>query len=270
MIPGWEHLPRTGAGAFTGGGPKLCLHTTEGNTIAGAVAALDRNRSWSHFLISFEENKKIQFLETNVAAKSLSNNTADGYQTNRANVVQVEIVGYAKETGSWSNAKLDWIADRLKEIRGAFAFPLDHLNFADSQRLSDQQFVAYSGIVGHKHVPDNDHWDPGNLNVDYIVAKMGSPTPPIKGIDVTVFQTFNSTISADADGRGYVDVYHNKGADPTVSIAQTNGNDPKTQGYPQIGTPVFLTAGFSGAFVRVTVVGAKPKSQFGFKLLCGW
>ena len=173
MLAGYEHLPRTGVGSFTGGGHKLCLHTTEGGSVSGAITALDKHKSWSHFLLSFEEKRKIQFIEVNQAAKSLSNNTADGYQTNKANVVQVEICGFAKESGGWSTAKLDWLADCFSEIRKAFDFPLVHLDFkVPAVRLSDKAFVDYAGIVGHQHAPDNDHWDPGALNVPYIVSKM--------------------------------------------------------------------------------------------------
>ena len=152
MLQGFEHKPRTSAGAYTGGGNKLMFHTTEGSTISGAIAALDRNRSWSHFLISYEEKRKIQFLEINQAGRSLANNNADGYQTNRANVIQIEIVGFAKETQGWSKAKLDWIAEVCGEIRKAFNFPL---NTMGDERLSDKAFVDYAGICGHKNCPDN-------------------------------------------------------------------------------------------------------------------
>lgn len=82
-------------------------------------------------------------------------------------------------------------------------------------------------------------------------------------------QSFTASVTLDNDGRGYVDVYHQQGSDPLIAIAQANGTDNK-KGYPNVGTPVFLTAGFGGTFVRVTVVGGKPKSGFGIKVLMGW
>lgn len=188
MLQGWEHITSKvidgktvvaqGAGSFQGGGPKLGLHTTEGPKAEGAISTLFKNRSWSHFLLSFEENRKIQFLELNVAGKSMSNNTIDGYPTNRSNMIQVEIVGYAAEAVSWPKGKLDWLAQCFKEIRQQFNFPLNHLDFVNGVRLSDQDFHNYKGIVGHKHAPDNNHWDPGQLNVPYIVSKIGEP--PVK------------------------------------------------------------------------------------------
>ena len=268
MLAGWEHKPRTGSGSFTGGGHKLLLHTTEGGTADGAIAALDRNRSWSHFLISFEEKRKIQFLETNVAAKSLSNNTADGYQTNRANVVQIEIVGYSRDTANWSKEKLDWIAERIKEIRQVFDFPIVTTN---KDRMGDKQFVDYAGLCEHRNAPDNDHWDCGDLDVNYIASKLaGTPAPDTGGVLVNTFYAYNSTMSTDKSGNGYADVVHNRGSDPKIVVAQINGNDPKTQGYPQIGSPALLSASYSGSFVRVTCVGGLPNTSSGFTVLAGW
>lgn len=109
--------------------------------------------------------------------------------------------------------------------------------------------------------------------LDYIIKeiKAGSAPAPIqpRGVPVAAFQTFNSNITLDNEGRGYVDVYHQQGVDPLIAVAQGNGTDNK-KGYPNVGTPVFLTAGFNGTFVRVTVVGGKPKSGFGIKVLMGW
>lgn len=211
MLNGFEHKVRTSAGSFTGGGRKLMFHTTEGVSINGAISALDRNRYWSHFLISFEEKRKIQFLEVNQAAKSLDNNPNDGYQTNRANVIQIEIVGYARETQDWSKEKLDWIANICSEIRAAFDFPLTIIG---DERLSDKAFVDYAGVCGHKNCPDNNHWDPGKLDVGYIVSKMGGITPPVNqqtGVFlVKNFEAATVKIPTGNNGAGYKDIQLSK------------------------------------------------------------
>lgn len=269
MLQGFEHKPRTSSGAFTGGGNKLMFHTTEGSSIAGAIAALDRNRSWSHFLISYEEKRKIQFLEVNQGGRSVSNNNADGYQTNRANVVQIEIVGFAKETQGWSKAKLDWIAEVCGEIRKAFNFPL---NTIGDERLSDKAFVDYAGICGHKNCPDNNHTDPGNLDVNYIASKIGGAIKPpsIGGIIVNKLLAFRGDLKLDADGNGYTDVWHSEGKDPLVAIPTINGNNPAKEGYPKIGDPALLVSFYDGNKIKVTCVGGIPKTGFGFQLLVGW
>lgn len=103
--------------------------------------------------------------------------------------------------------------------------------------------------------------------VDHILAG-GNPAGP-EGVIVTKFLVFDTSVGTDNEGRGYVDVYHGQGVDPRVSVAQVNGTNNKPT-YPDLGEPVFFTAGFEGNFVRVTVVGAKPKKGFGIKVLMGW
>lgn len=275
MIPGFEVVQGNSAGAFTGGGNKLCLHTTEGSTIEGAVGAYRKNNSWPHFTIDPVRKRKMQHLEVNVAARSLSNNPSDGYEVGRANVVQVEITGFSKDAPNWPKERLDWIAGVLSEIRKHFSFPLFHPVFkVGATVFSDRDWVSYTGIVGHQHAPDNKngHWDPGALDVPYIVSKMGGSTAPStsKGITVNTFKAYNSTITLDKDGNGYVDVVHNTGKDPVISLAQANGNDPAKEGYPKTGNITFLTSGYAGKYVRVTVVAGKPYASFGIKTLLAW
>jgi hypothetical protein len=48
-------------------------------------------------------------------------------------------------------------------------------------RLTRQQWDAYSGQLGHQHAPQNDHWDPGRLDLAAIAAaaraELGAPPP---------------------------------------------------------------------------------------------
>lgn len=177
----WEHIAGKDAGSFTDGGRKLCLHTTEGSSIAGAVGAYTKNNSWPHATIDFKTRRAVRHLPLNVAARSLSNNNADGYQVGRANVFQVEIVGIAGKMYMCPQEELNWYAERFKDIRAVFDFPLQYLPFTvPANRLADETWVNVEGIVGHCHAPDNDHWDPGGLDVGYIVERMkGEVVPPL-------------------------------------------------------------------------------------------
>ena len=49
-LPGWEQIEGNDSGAWSPGTlrPKLLLHTTEGATIEGAVAAYEKKDSWPH------------------------------------------------------------------------------------------------------------------------------------------------------------------------------------------------------------------------------
>lgn len=273
MIPGYEHITSKvidgktvvaqGAGSFQGGGPKLGLHTTEGPKAEGAITTLYRNRSWSHFLLSFEERRKIQFLELNVAGKSMSNNTIDGYPTNRSNMIQVEIVGYAAEAVSWPKEKLDWLAQCFKEIRQQFNFPLNHLDFANGVRLSDKDFHNYKGIVGHKHAPDNNHWDPGQLDVPYIVSKMGVATPPTPTFEFREedMKTAVKDVKIGKDGKGWV--AFETGAHVVACFGCLNSSNPK-QRYPNF-QGITVSSTTDGNQAIITVENATPNTKFGIR-----
>ena len=178
------------AGSFTGGGKKVCLHTTEGGSIAGALGAYASHGGYPHFTIDFNQKRRIQHIPLNLSARALANNTGDGFQTNRANVIQIEIVGYSRESHLWTQNNLDFIIQLLQDIKNAghdymLQAPQFYGNEAyglyAKQRMTDANFVSYSGIVGHQHVPDNDHWDCGKINIQYILDKLGgvlTPTSP--------------------------------------------------------------------------------------------
>lgn len=181
MIPGFEVVQGKDAGSFKGGGHKICLHTTEGSSAAGAIGAYRANNSWPHFTFDYPNRRYIQHLELNVAARSLYNDMTDGFEVGRANVIQIEEVGFSRNSPFRSNDELAFTAEGLRRIREHFDFPLQYPVFSGTRvAFSDKAWVDYSGIVGHQHAPDNKsgHWDPGALNVGAIVGILnGSPVP---------------------------------------------------------------------------------------------
>lgn len=130
-----------------------------------------------------------QHLPINGSASTLAN--AGTYRTNRANVCQVEIVGYcdlayAKRYGNeqWHISHIPADAyDELGEFLAwlhrewevdlfpAVSWPAYPGGYgATSTRMSTAEFTSFSGVCGHMHAPGNDHGDPGDLNVPLIVA----------------------------------------------------------------------------------------------------
>src|SRR5687768_6970788 len=81
---------------FTGGPPKGVLHTTEGRTYAGALAAYRANNTWPHFTLTNETGAFTahQHVPLNRAARTLRNDPGAA-ETNRDGAIQAEIVGYA-------------------------------------------------------------------------------------------------------------------------------------------------------------------------------
>lgn len=155
--------------SFTGGGNKLCWHTTETPWdwwSAGVEYFTGSARGKApHFLVGGRAGALhpyvAQFVPLDESSFALQNNTADGFDTNRANVIQVEICGYADSMGDFSHyralANLFTLIDHRRHI--------ENWTHADAgstpQRFSDYTWVMKQGHVGHNMAPDNDHYDPG-------------------------------------------------------------------------------------------------------------
>jgi hypothetical protein len=100
-------------------------------------------------------------------------NAPGGVQTNLWHALQIEI-----------HYKSEWAADLPEEIK-EHLYPLlsalkDEFNVqgpimpfygAESYglhtpwRMSFNEWHGFNGICGHQHVPENEHWDPGRLNL---------------------------------------------------------------------------------------------------------
>ena len=154
------------------------LHTTEGTTFAAHRSAIAQNNSWPHFSCTFEHGRFeiFQHIPINRAARTLKHNGST--QTNRANAIQIEIVGICdppKMTGGvldvprFPRAYLEGIAEWMRwveehgvkrEATVAFKTPP-----AKGVRLSPAAWKTYNGWLGHQHVPENDHVDPGAIDI---------------------------------------------------------------------------------------------------------
>jgi hypothetical protein len=93
-----EHqLAPDNAGAFTGGGWKFLIHITVSpwGAIDSMVNVLNAKRAQPHLVLGGRKGVQhpvlVQMLPFDVAGRALQNNMSDGYQTNRANVIQIEI-----------------------------------------------------------------------------------------------------------------------------------------------------------------------------------
>lgn len=153
------------------------------------------------------------------SARALENR-AGGVQTNTANAFQVEIVGTCdpRYRKTWGGLKAgvdylylpdapDWALELLAEIprwlheewpdfpikdaapRGWKAYP-DSYGNKNGQRLSGSEWSKVKGMLGHQHIPENSHGDPGNMDVAKIAAfAKGTPVPvvPPKPTDPSSF-----------------------------------------------------------------------------------
>ena len=176
LMPGWEWVGATGGGsAYANDLPdKIVLHSTEGGSAAGAIAAYRNHGAWPHFTIDYWANRAIQHLDTDVAASALYNTrSTTGYEPNRSGkVLQVEIVGFANDIAGYPEVWYRWVASKLGPIAQAHGIPNKGIKcygqgsgfiLASGHspiRLSQEQFNSWNGWLAHQHVGDgNDHWD---------------------------------------------------------------------------------------------------------------
>lgn len=168
-----EHCPTNDDGAFTGGGKKIVWHTTETawDTFVGVRDGfINKSRLGqgveSHLLIGGgEKGSKVsvaQFVPFNRSSRALKHPSGTS-ETNRANAIQIEICGFAAESGEWPDSRYKALANLLQLInhRRPTANYVPRA-FTNDKRFTSGGFVTVRGHVGHKHVPFNDHTDPGD------------------------------------------------------------------------------------------------------------
>jgi hypothetical protein len=154
----------------------LVLHTTETSGWPGYSGGASAP---TFTALPDYTNKKLvwhQHFPLNMSARALRNDPG-GVNTNTTNVVQVELIGTSEKSGPgmyWAEAP-DWalasLADFIKFLNVEWGIPMTSTvkwvaypasyGFNASQRLSGNAWTSYRGILGHEHVPENDHGDPG-------------------------------------------------------------------------------------------------------------
>lgn len=194
---------RGDAGPFEDGYPfRIVMHTTETLDDNDPTGTADPERwipGWiypSNWVIDYERDTVYRILSLDRAGKALYN-APGGVSTNTLPCVQVEINGSANGVGGWPVAKRKWIAARLAEIvtevrklgydinlDPAYQVPAGAIAMSATetapQRMTFGQWNAYHGLCGHRHVPENDHWDAGALDLQELagfVQEILSPTP---------------------------------------------------------------------------------------------
>jgi hypothetical protein len=179
-----NEIPRSGGRPYLPNeGPlNLILHTTEGSTVAGALATLDQNVDPSHFVVG--QGRIIQLRPVNAQAAAL-------HDPMNVSCIQVEIVGFSQEK--------PWLPedDTLEPLVGLIAYLSQNLNiplvvpyddwvddlsdcplpWAANNKRRKQCAPTYPkpyGVYGHIDIPNQQpsyHWDPGCLQISVILQK---------------------------------------------------------------------------------------------------
>lgn len=175
----------------------VVLHTTEGTSLpnydGGAVAPnLTGVPDFANQVLRW-----YQHFDVDRSSRALVNSSG-GVETNTLNAFQIELVGtcdpathtkwtnagvkhiYWPEAPDWALAGvakvLSWLhANHGVALRSTVtwkAYPASY-GASNGVRLTGAQWSDYYGVLGHQHVPENFHGDPGDIDINRILALAG-------------------------------------------------------------------------------------------------
>lgn len=183
------------------------VHTTEGRTVPDYGGGASAPNFTALPDIPNKRLRWYQHFDFDVSSRALVNRSG-GVDTNTANAVQIELVGTCDERRGetwdgkragvdyifWPDAP-DWaLAELAKFVKWAHdehGVPLRSTVTwkpykkgqvggsygANGVRLTGAQWNVYYGWLGHQHVPENDHGDPGDLDFARVLAHATGITP---------------------------------------------------------------------------------------------
>jgi peptidoglycan hydrolase-like protein with peptidoglycan-binding domain len=174
----------------------ILLHSTEGGSYPGYNGGADE----PHFTIDPRGRTCRQHVPLSRAARALV--APAGGHTNTGGPIQVEIIGtcdprnpYLPSVLDLDDGALGYLAELLQAISVATGIPLTtsvswaaypgSYGLATSQRLSWGAWNTYAGVLGHQHVPGNDHGDPGSINVARLLELAGGAVPVSNQVPTT-------------------------------------------------------------------------------------
>lgn len=205
------------------------LHTTEGGgwpDYDGGKVAPNVTAWWTptgQWLLR-------QHFPLEMSSASLKN-LAGGVQTNRNRVLQIELVGTCDPAAhaahpSWvfwpqpPAGALAALAALMRRIEGVTGIPRatgprPWLPYPASYgpspaRMGFAEWNAFRGWTGHQGVPENDHGDPGDLDVAYLIGT-APYTPP--GDDMPLSKDDLAAVRALMISKELVELYGNIAAD---------------------------------------------------------
>lgn len=184
IMPGASRVQKFSGNRHKAKIDKIVLHTTEG----GSWPGYNGGGNAPHFTVH-RGGRIRQHIDTAYSAKALVNRRG-GVETNNDGCIQIEFIGscdraYAKrhklffvedatdEDFEGLAKVLAWIHQEHGVVLSTRDLVWSDTNAAYAtapQRMSFKEWRDFTGVCGHAHVPENDHWDPGKMDVDRVLV----------------------------------------------------------------------------------------------------
>lgn len=195
------HAKRVNLGGAVAGGPyddtrnpKVCWHTTEGSSLAGARAAFAAYPP--HLGYDPATRELEQYVPLDRHSYAFFNGEADDEY-----VIQIEVVGFAARSHLMSDEHVQRIVedlvDPLEEFVGVPPVVVWHGFHGEGEglvlatpsspiRLTLAQLREFAGHLGHQHIPGDGHWDPGRFRIDEVLRRSQEGTVALDNETVNV------------------------------------------------------------------------------------
>lgn len=178
----WVPNDRNGGGTYDTTYPwRIVIHEIQGNDSLGMIASHPYPPHRWYDPISRDLHETVPLDRSAFALYQYPHNPT---KTNKGRALQVEVAGFTSATADETDQMLRNIAEDVVVPLVQFARsqggdidltdirPIVSLSFAAREdwqgRMSDAEWREFNGICGHMHVPQNDHWDPGAMDLHKI------------------------------------------------------------------------------------------------------
>jgi len=161
-------------GSYTSGPFRGVLHTTQSREYNPSTTEYYGHRNPPHFTLAMKTGgaRVYQHYSIRVAARALKN-PPGGVQTNRQSAIQIEIAWRAERIRFLPDSMYETLAELMRWIEEQTGIQKEAPLFLDSNaygngsaaRMGAEEWEAFNGWCGHQHVPENDHWDPGMIDI---------------------------------------------------------------------------------------------------------
>lgn len=158
------------------------LHTAESKDYHPSQTSYFGHHNPPHFTLVKKSSKVTiyQHYSINVASRALANKkkSVSDVETNRQAAIQIEICWYASQIATlpqdMKDALSKWMRWVEKEAgivkKGPKFYGENAYGEGGIGRMSAKNWNAFNGWCGHQHVPENLHWDPGQIDIDSLLA----------------------------------------------------------------------------------------------------